>query len=209
MAVKVKRRKRKRKPAPLTAAQQEFVMANRGLIGVATKNQYYRHLSTYELDQEGAIALAMAVKGFRKSKGFRFSTYAATAIRNALKRRDQEGSLIHVPHYLRSEAGKASPYRKDAEAVDGMTSIQHAMTEGFHPESPEDEESEFGYRAMRAVGWAIRKLDPVERDVIRSVVIRGETTGGVRRRHALSAGDVSRIKLQAFAKLRARLQKHV
>lgn len=205
----VNRRKRKRKPKPLTEEQKAVVAANRGLIGVACKGLTFNNMSSYECDQEGVVALAHAVQGFNPKKGVCFSTYAVQAIRNALMRRDQEFALIHVPHYLRTKDAEQHRYQRYARAVDGRVSIDEAMKWGWNPPGHEDEESEFGYQAMRAVCWAIRKLSPVERQVVRAVVFRNETPGVFGKKVGMSYHHVKKVKMQAFAKLRATLAKHV
>lgn len=201
---------RRKKTAPLTEKQKAFVEANHALIGTpAIRRRACRNLSGDDKNQEASAALIKAAKKFKKSKGVKFSTYAVATIKNELWRCDGEYSLIRIPACARRNGVGGERLRKFADAARDCVNLGALTENGWDAAAPEDEESEFGYRAMRAVSWAVRKLPPMERNVIRAVVFRGETATRVGRTHGLTYGQVVKLKLQAFARLRASLAKHV
>jgi RNA polymerase sigma factor (sigma-70 family) len=162
-----------------------------------------------DMIQAATMELMKATQEFKESRGYRFSTYAGRTIRNGLIRHRMHQSVIKVPEYLIEKRDEPSKYQRFADAARSASSIDVAIEAADHPVAPEDEETEFGYRAMRAVRWAVQKLPPVERDIVRGVVFRGETLSRVGKKHGLNFDAAKKVKLQAFAKLRASLQKHV
>ena len=63
------------------AAQQEFVMANLGLIGHVVSGQGRGGLTGADLFQDGCLGLIAAIERFDHRRGVRFSTYATYWIR--------------------------------------------------------------------------------------------------------------------------------
>lgn len=203
------RKSRKPKPRPLTAKQKDAVESNIRLVAY-TVNKQKQWIASFDDDvQDGAVVLMECAKGFKKSKGYAFGTYVVSSIKNSLLKQKAESGLIRVPAYLNTRRYAKSPRQKDAKAVRSIGSVDAAMESEWHPVSPEDEESEFGYRAMRAVRWAIRKLTPIERRVVREMVFRGRSVFMLSPKLGISRKNIERIRLRAFAKLRASLQKHV
>ena len=87
--------------------KQKFVKSNlRFVIELATRYQT-RGLPLADLIQEGNIGLMKAVEKFDHTKGFKFSTYSAWWIHQALSRAVMEQSkVISIPVYLQEQASK-------------------------------------------------------------------------------------------------------
>lgn len=199
----------KKKMRPLTERQKKLVEDNIGLVGYVIKKNGRMEATAKDEMQDDSHTLIRAAKLFKKNRGVMFSTYAVNAIKKELIRKRCEDGVIRVPEYLNYKKYAVSRFQGHAEVARSIGSIDAAIEVDEHPVAPNDDEAEFGYQAMRAVRWAIYKLQPVERDVIRSIVIRGESPTSVGKRHGLNYHQVGKVKLQAFAKLRASLQKHV
>lgn len=82
-------------------ARKTMIRSNlRLVINIAKR---YMHLGTPFLDliEEGNLGLMKAVDKFKPSKGFRFSTYAAWWIRQAITRAIfEQGKIIRMPVYM-------------------------------------------------------------------------------------------------------------
>ncbi|MDD4894340.1 MAG: RNA polymerase sigma factor RpoD/SigA [Candidatus Omnitrophica bacterium] len=82
-------------------ARKAMIRANlRLVINIAKR---YMHLGTPFLDliEEGNLGLMKAVDKFKPSKGFRFSTYAAWWIKQAITRAIfEQGKMIRMPVYM-------------------------------------------------------------------------------------------------------------
>lgn len=80
-------------------ARKRFLLANLRLVISLANQSHYRHSQIPLADrvQEGNIGLMHALDKFDPSRGFRFSTYAAWWIRQALTRSLQLNDQIHIP----------------------------------------------------------------------------------------------------------------
>lgn len=106
---------------PLLTAQEEVALSNRikkgGQLGEQARKamiranlrlviniaKRYMHLGTPFLDliEEGNLGLMKAVDKFKPEKGFRFSTYAAWWIKQAITRAIfEQGKMIRMPVYM-------------------------------------------------------------------------------------------------------------
>ncbi len=96
-------------------ARKAMIRANlRLVINIAKR---YIHFGTPFLDliEEGNLGLMKAVDKFKPSKGFRFSTYAAWWVRQAITRAIfEQGKIIRMPVYMNELLGK---WRKTNEQL--------------------------------------------------------------------------------------------
>lgn len=195
---------------PLTEKQKSTTQANMGLVYKVVNQGKFVHLPREDQDQEGSIALAKAVRKHRKNGGANLATYATRAIKNRILMAEQQDHLIHIPVYLFSDKFADNPLQDDvqkASRFEPIDSIWH--DDPNHPAVPKDDEPEFGWKAMRAVRWAVQKLPPKERDVIRGLMFRGQTPGQLGTKYGIHVSKIHIIRDSALAKLRTSLVKHV
>lgn len=91
-------------------AKKKFIECNLKLVASVAKRYNVRGLTIDDLIQEGNIGLMIAVDKYDASKGYKFSTYAAYWIKQAITRAiDDKSRNIRIPVYL---AAKYNEYRK-------------------------------------------------------------------------------------------------
>jgi RNA polymerase primary sigma factor len=94
-------------------ARRRLINANLKLVVNIAKHYAYFDLALMDLIAEGNIGLMRAIDKFDQSKGFRFSTYAAWWIRQAITRAlIDQGKTIRIPVYMSEMITK---YRKMRE----------------------------------------------------------------------------------------------
>ncbi len=87
--------------AQATTIRERFIGANLGLVVWLAHQYAYGEQSMPDLVQEGTLGLIQAIEKFDPERGFRFSTYAAWWIRQAVQRAaaNQERT-IHAPQRM-------------------------------------------------------------------------------------------------------------
>ncbi|RJP29211.1 MAG: RNA polymerase sigma factor RpoD/SigA [Candidatus Omnitrophota bacterium] len=82
-------------------ARKEMIRANLRLVINIAKRYMYLGIPLLDLIEEGNLGLMKAVDKFDHKKGFRFSTYAAWWIKQAITRSiSEQGKTIRVPVYM-------------------------------------------------------------------------------------------------------------
>ena len=82
-------------------ARKQMIRANLRLVINIAKRYMYIGVPFLDLIEEGNLGLMKAVDKFDHNKGFRFSTYAAWWIKQAITRSiAEQGKMIRVPVYM-------------------------------------------------------------------------------------------------------------
>ncbi len=105
-------------------ARTKMIRSNLRLVINIAKRYSNFGVNLMDLIEEGNIGLMKAVEKFKPSKGFRFSTYAAWWIKQAISRSIiDQGKMIRIPVYMNESILK---WKKTAEA------LQHKLKRAPH-----------------------------------------------------------------------------
>lgn len=98
-------------------AKQKLVQANLKLVvNVARKTIQVSHLPMIDLIQEGNLGLMVAVEKFDYKLGYRFSTYAAWWIKQAIfKAISEQSHCVKIPVYIQETLSKFSKVKSTLE----------------------------------------------------------------------------------------------
>ena len=98
-------------------AKQKLVQANLKLVvNIAKKTIHISHLPMVDLIQEGNLGLMIAVEKFNYKLGYRFSTYAAWWIKQAMfKAISEQSHCVKVPVYIQETLSKFSKVKAELE----------------------------------------------------------------------------------------------
>ena len=96
-------------------SQRKLITSNLKLVVNIAKHYARYGLSLMDLIEEGNLGLIKAVEKFKPSKGYRFSTYAAWWIRQAITRAlIDQGRTIRIPVYMSEIISK---FKKNEEKI--------------------------------------------------------------------------------------------
>lgn len=108
-------------------ARKKMIRSNLRIVVNIAKRYAYFGLPLMDLIEEGNIGLMKAVDRFNPARGFRFSTYAAWWIRQAISRAvSEQGRLIRVPVYIND---MISRFKKTNETLMQKLSRSPSATE--------------------------------------------------------------------------------
>ena len=98
-------------------ARQKLVQANLKLVvNIARKTVQVSHLPMIDLIQEGNLGLMVAVEKFDYKLGYRFSTYAAWWIKQAIfKAISEQSHCVKIPVYIQETLSKFSKVKAELE----------------------------------------------------------------------------------------------
>ncbi len=103
-------------------AAERFAESNLRLVVSMARRYAASGLAIADLVQEGNIGLLKAVERFEWERGFKFSTYAAWWIRQAITRGIAEAArTIRLPVHLHDQVGRVRRARLDLEAALGRS----------------------------------------------------------------------------------------
>jgi len=117
-------------------AAEQFAQANLRLVVSVARRYAASGVPIADIVQEGNIGLLRAVERFEWERGFKFSTYAAWWIRQAITRGIAESArTIRLPVHLHDQIGRIRRARLDLEASLGRspTSVEVAAVTGDEP----------------------------------------------------------------------------
>ena len=99
------------------AAKQKLVQSNLKLVvNIARKTVQVSHLPMIDLIQEGNLGLMVAVEKFDYKLGYRFSTYAAWWIKQAIfKAISEQSHCVKIPVYIQETLSKFSKVKAELE----------------------------------------------------------------------------------------------
>lgn len=98
-----------------SAARDELILNNMGLVYSVVKRFLGRGYETEDLIQIGSIGLIRAAERFDTSFGVRFSTYAVPMIIGEIKRFIRDDGIIKVSRSLKDTAANAARIKADIE----------------------------------------------------------------------------------------------
>jgi len=118
------------------AAAERFIQANLRLVVSVARRYRASGVPIADIVQEGNIGLLRAVERFEWERGFKFSTYAAWWIRQAITRGIADSArTIRLPVHLHDQMGRIRRARLDLEARLGRppTHAEVAAATGDEP----------------------------------------------------------------------------
>jgi len=98
-------------------AKKQLVRSNLKLVvNIAKKTVHVSHLPMIDLIQEGNLGLMVAVEKFDYKLGYRFSTYAAWWIKQAIfKAISEQSHCVKIPVYIQETLSKFSKVKSELE----------------------------------------------------------------------------------------------
>jgi len=113
----------------VSAADFKFSPEDKALIMAITKRYASSSGDRDDLEQNARIALWKASQDFDPNRGVKFSTLAATYIRNELYKEIQKSRGIHIPEHKLAKARKLSIINEDLEQKLGRRSTLKELAE--------------------------------------------------------------------------------
>ena len=108
-------------------ARNLFIQSNLRLVVTVAKRYVGRGLSFMDLIQEGNLGLMKAVERFDPTKGFKFSTYAITWIRQSITRAiADKGRNVRLPVHVVEKIGE---FRKTWQKLEGKLGREPNLSE--------------------------------------------------------------------------------
>jgi RNA polymerase primary sigma factor len=114
------------------SARERIISCNLRLVVRMAQRFQNRGLSLEDLIQEGNIGLMEVIERFDHTLGFRFSTYAAFWIRQAIQVAvRKQGSLIRLPVRKTRHLGRMSEIVQEFQAVKGRAPSEAELAQGL------------------------------------------------------------------------------
>ena len=105
---------RKEKDLALADLEKQALQANIGLVSNCIPPYLNKGLEEDDICSEGIIGLIKAIKGYKTSSGYKFSTYASNCIKNTIKTAlTNQSKTIRIPAYFTHIKRKAEDKLKE------------------------------------------------------------------------------------------------
>lgn len=139
------------------SARQLLIRANLRLVVSIAKEYVGRGLMFLDLIQEGNTGLIRAAQRYDHAKGFRFATYAAWWIRQAISRAvSNHGRIIRIPIHVRERINQLRSIRRRMMQEQGREPTIEELALGSDVLPPEDRAA---IRRARAAGEPLSSLE--------------------------------------------------
>ena len=210
--------------------EKELVEKNLRLVHSCCKRFTGRGIEYDDLYQAGCLGLIKAARGFDKSRGLMFSTYAVPAILGEIKRLFRDGGSIKVSRALKELSLKAAREKEIFEAKNGKEITIEQLAENLSVTSEEiveamcsarptvsltyegedgiceldlrDEGHEDAVCQKLTVKEAIKNLEEIERQVIALRFFSEKTQSESAQILGISQVQVSRMEKKVIEKLK-------
>lgn len=152
-------------------AAKRLVEVNLRLVIPIAKKYYRPGVDFLDLIEEGNLGLMHAVDKFDPKRGFRFSTYAAYWIEQAVRRAlDEQSKTIRIPPHALEALRKWMKEWDRMHSSLGRDPTQHEMAEKLNLTARQVKSVMDAHEAARSVGSLDTPLDEEENLFIRDIV---------------------------------------
>lgn len=197
--------------SPMTAEQQALVADNTGLVWDVFRKAFPGLSADClgepdDVFQAGVIGLSLAAKRYDPERGIRFCTVACWWIRAEITKALDYAGLVRIPQHLRmgewaepetvrllrSVVSLNKPLKGSRQDGDDTWTLGDTLAAPAAPERPE---------GLEVVLEAMRRLPPIDREVLEKTTLGGQTLRGLAGQMGLSKERVRQLKERARRRL--------
>lgn len=194
-------------------AQTQLLKMHYGMLMNLSRRWSRNHVCQHDLDdilQEARVGMLMATRTYDPSRPTRFITFASHWIRNHIQRFIVHDMLIRIPDRCVHVKPGANEFVDKARLNHLSLDVTYAH-DGNPVYDVEDlhEEQGLDFTEERVLNGLLDALKPIERDVVVSRFIHGDTLSEVGLRYDLSKERIRQIQKQAMVVMRRELRKKV